>query len=69
MTRIEWNHPTHGRISEIVCETHSRVVLSALRALGIGCVGEPAEGTCLRCVHVYEQPRAFIAIAREVNND
>jgi hypothetical protein len=53
--RLHWQHPTLGRISENVCESHGSQVLDALRLLDISCrasdgsVGPGPIPICLRC--------------------
>lgn len=48
---VQWQHPVHGEIHEVVCQSHEAAVLRALRTLGIGCVGSYAvfDATCRRC--------------------
>jgi hypothetical protein len=51
--RVEWQHPSLGRISETVCPSHEGEVLAGLRTLGIGCSGsvETERDACDRCAH------------------
>lgn len=52
MTKIIWNHPTKGEITEILCDKHADQVFKAIVLLGIGCDGqEDVLGICLRCVY------------------
>lgn len=44
-----WTHPVRGRVVETLCLHHDRMVLTALRALGIGCTSRAAAGPCSRC--------------------
>jgi hypothetical protein len=48
--QISWSHPK-GDVVEVLCQCHKAQVLRALRALGIGCIGElaPAGEPCMRC--------------------
>lgn len=48
--QIEWAHPVHGRITELVCTAHERELLAALHTLGMGSIGQAsAETRCSRC--------------------
>lgn len=48
---LEWRHPRHGRIREVVCLRHEGDVLRALKTLGIGSTGrEFGDAPCRRCM-------------------
>lgn len=51
---MRWDHPRLGRIHELLCDTHEKAVLGALKTLGVGCTGERYSGNdgCARCVAV-----------------
>lgn len=60
---VEWSHPTQGRMSELLCDTHRKEVLAAIRKLGIGCMAEKTRGRdCERCIAASEGilPRDYI---------
>lgn len=48
---VEWAHPVHGRMAEVVCREHETGLLGALGMLDIGCLGSnaAADGVCARC--------------------
>lgn len=63
---LEWRHPVHGRVSEVVCVPHRRQVMAALQMLGIGCSGQRSDAAaCLRCAYGDAAPRTWIeSVAR-----
>lgn len=61
LERLEWRHPVHGRVSEVVCARHRRQVTAALQTLGIGCSGRESNAeVCLRCAYDGADPRTWI---------
>jgi len=50
MEIVEWRHPRHGRILDVVCPRHGSDLLRALHTLGIGCTGRRIDlDRCGRC--------------------
>jgi len=61
LERLDWRHPVHGRVSEVICVRHRRQVLAALATLGIGCSGrESDDAACLRCAYDGARPATWI---------
>jgi len=50
MARIQWTHPKR-RMEEILCNRHEHELISALKVVAIGCIGERADEclACMRC--------------------
>jgi hypothetical protein len=60
--RLQWMHPVHGRVSEVVCPAHEDEVMTAHRVLGIGSSGcvETERDACDRCRHPGRLVREWI---------
>ena len=63
---VEWRHPRHGRILDVVCERHEQDVLQALKTLGIGAIGRKfGDSPCRRCIAESEgvEARFYLGLA------